>query len=258
MQLQGRSAIVTGAGSGIGKASALLFAEHGVKVGVLSHTPEEVEATVAQICKNGGEAIPLIADVSNVNQIEKAVRQTLKSFGQIDILFANAGINGVWAPIEELTPEEWDKTIDINLKGTFLSIRAVVPHMKQSGGGVILVTSSINGTRTFSNTGATIYSVSKAGQVAMTKMLALELARFNIRVNVICPGAVQTAIDENTEQRDIDKVKIDFEAEVNVPLRDKPAQARDVAELALFLASDAARHITGTPVWIDGAQSLLR
>jgi NAD(P)-dependent dehydrogenase (short-subunit alcohol dehydrogenase family) len=258
MKLNDTVVIVTGAGSGIGKASAIHFARHGAKVGVLNHNPEETRKTVGEIESAGGEAIALIADVSRSDQMDKAVQTTLSTFGRLDVLFANAGINGVWAPIEEIKDDEWNKTIDTNLKGTFLSIRAVVPAMKKNGKGSILVCSSINGTRTFSNTGATVYSVSKAGQLAMVKMLALELARFNIRVNCICPGSVETNIDENTEERHTETVKIDATFEVNVPLHDKPASPYDVAELALFLASDSSKHITGTPVWIDGGQSLMR
>src|SRR5690606_35162755 len=131
------------------------------------------------------------------------------------------------------------------------------PYLKKQGGSVI-VTSSVNGTRIFSNSGATAYSCSKAGQLAMTQMLALELARWNVRDNVICPGAVDTSISENTEQRHTDKVKIEAEYEVRVPLSNQPATSEEIAELALFLACDESRHITGTPIWIDGGQSLLQ
>ena len=112
--------------------------------------------------------------------------------------------------------------------------------------------------RVFSNFGAAAYATSKAGQIALAQMAALELARWNIRVNVICPGSVDTEIKDNTDKRDLEKITIKTEFEVKVPLGDKPATSEEVAELALFLVSDAASHITGTPVWIDGAQSLLR
>jgi NAD(P)-dependent dehydrogenase (short-subunit alcohol dehydrogenase family) len=123
----------------------------------------------------------------------------------------------------------------------------------------VIVTASINGTRTFSNTGATAYSATKAAQVAMTKMLALELAKHKIRVNAVCPGAIDTEIQENTEKRDLEKEQEPVEfPEGKIPLTDgKPGTADEVAELVLFLASDRSRHITGTPVWIDGGQSLL-
>jgi NAD(P)-dependent dehydrogenase (short-subunit alcohol dehydrogenase family) len=130
--------------------------------------------------------------------------------------------------------------------------------LKKAGGGAIVVTSSINGTRYFANAGATAYAVSKAGQLAMVKMLAVELGPSNIRINAICPGAIETDISDNSEKRNVDKITIKGKFDREIPLWNRPGSAEDVAELALFLASDAARHITGTPVWIDGAQSLLR
>jgi len=142
--------------------------------------------------------------------------------------------------------------------GTFLTVKYAIPHLKARGGSII-VTSSVNGTRIFSNTGASAYSSSKAGQVAFTKMAALELAKHRIRVNVICPGAITTNIEESTEKRDIEREREPVEfPEGKIPLTDgKPGTARQVADLVLFLASDASSHITGTEVWIDGAESLL-
>jgi NAD(P)-dependent dehydrogenase (short-subunit alcohol dehydrogenase family) len=257
MQLKDKVALVTGAGSGIGKASAVLFAKEGAAVAVFSQTESEVEETVREIRKAGGTAISLVADVSDPEQTHRAIQKTVDALGRLDIVFANAGINGVWAPIDEITPEEWDKTIRTNLTGTFLTIKYAVPFLKKRGGS-ILITASVNGTRIFSNTGATAYSCTKAAQLAMTSMLAVELGPDNIRVNVICPGAVDTNINQSTEKRDLDKVKIQVEYERPIPLSNRAATSEEVAQLALFLASDAARHITGTPVWIDGAQSLLQ
>lgn len=258
MQLNGKIALVTGAGSGIGKASAIRFAKAGAKVGVLSHTKSEIEQTASEIKKQGGDAIALTADVADAGQMERAVGQLIDEYGRLDVVYANAGINGMSAPIDDLTPEEWNKTISTNLTGTFLTIHFTVPYLKKAGGGAIVVTSSINGTRYFANTGATAYACSKAGQFAMVQMLAVELGPSNIRVNVICPGAIDTEIDENSQKRNVEKVKIKGHFLRDIPLRNKPGSAEQVAELALFLASDASSHITGTPVWIDGAQSLLR
>ncbi|HEX8914849.1 MAG TPA: SDR family NAD(P)-dependent oxidoreductase [Humisphaera sp.] len=258
MILSGKVAIVTGAGSGIGKAAAVRFAKEGAKVGALSHTPDEVTKTAEEIKRAGGEAVPLVADVGDPAAIRRATDELAAKYGRLDVVFANAGINGVWAPIEELEPGEWDKTIRTNLTGTFLTIKYAVPHLKRAGGGSVIVTASVNGTRIFSNTGATAYSTTKAGQLAMTQMLALELARSGIRVNCICPGAVDTQIDENTEQRHLDRVKIKVDFQQTIPLNNRPATSDEVADLAVFLASPASRHITGTPIWIDGAQSLLQ
>lgn len=199
-----------------------------------------------------------MADIADPGQMRDVARRVEARWGRLDIVFANAGINGVWAPIKELAPEEFERTLRNNLTGTFLTIKYAVPLLRRRGGAVI-VTASVNGTRTFSNTGATAYSCSKAGQVALTKMLALELARDRIRVNVICPGAIETEIDENTERRDVEAVKIPVEyPEGTHPLAGGPGTAEQVAQLVLFLASDAASHISGTEMWIDGAESLLK
>lgn len=259
MQLTNKVALVTGAGSGIAKAAAKLFAKEGAKVAALGRTKEELEETVAQIESDNGEAIPLIADISKPEEMQQAIQQIADKWGRLDIVFANAGINGVWAPIDELTPEEWDKTININLKGTFLTVKYAVPHLKKQGGSII-ITSSVNGTRMFSNSGATAYSCSKAAQVAFAKMVALELAKHHIRVNVICPGAIETNIDDSTQRRDLEDIKEPVEfPEGKIPLTDgKPGTSEQVAQLVLFLASDASSHISGTPIWIDGAESLLK
>lgn len=259
MQLTGKVAFITGAGSGIGEAAALLLAKEGAKIAALDHKQENSEKIVEKIQQAGGVAIPIAADISQPDLMQQAIQKTIAQFGYIDIVFANAGINGVWAPIEELAPEEWNKTINTNLTGTFLTIKYAVPYLKRQGGSVI-ITSSVNGTRVFSNTGATAYSCTKAAQVALAKMLALELADHRVRVNVICPGAIATNIDQNTEQRDLETVKEPVEfPEGRIPLTDgEPGKALQVAQLVLFLASDAASHISGTEVWIDGAESLLQ
>jgi len=258
MQLEGRVALVTGGGEGIGKAAALLLAQEGAKVGVLGRHRDNLDPVVEQIEKAGGEAMTVCADVSDPEQMQAAVEELVDRWGRLDVVFANAGINGVWAPLEELEPEEWDRTLGINLKGTFLTVKHALPHLRKRGGSVI-VTSSINGTRVFSNTGATAYSCSKAAQVAFTKMAALELAAAKVRVNVICPGAIDTSIDENTVKRGLEKVEIPVEyPEGNQPLEHHPGSAAQVARLVLFLASDASDHITGTEIWIDGAESLIK
>ena len=127
MDLKGKVALVTGAGSGIGKAIAVAFAKAGAKVGVLSHTRAEIDETAAEIKKNGGEAIAVTADVADAAQVESAVRQVVDRFGRLDVVYANAGVNGIQAPIDDLTPDEWRHTIDNNLTGTFLTIRFTVP-----------------------------------------------------------------------------------------------------------------------------------
>jgi NAD(P)-dependent dehydrogenase (short-subunit alcohol dehydrogenase family) len=259
MQLTDKVALITGAGSGIGKAAAELMAKEGAKVALLGRSEDELNKTLSQIQSNGGAAISVLADISQPEQMQQATQKVIDEWGRLDIVFANAGINGVWASLEELEPEEWDKTININLTGTFLTVKYAVPYLKRQGGAVI-ITSSVNGTRIFSNTGATAYSCTKAAQVAFTKMVALELAQDRIRVNVICPGAIETNIDENTERRDLEEITEPVEfPEGKIPLTDgKPGTSQQVAQLVLFLASEASSHITGTEVWIDGGESLLK
>ncbi len=259
MQLTDKVALITGAGSGIAKATAILFAQQGAKVAALGRTQDEIEATVTEINKASGEAIPVIADISKASDMQQATTEVINKWGRLDIVFANAGINGVWAPIDELEVDEWDKTIEINLRGTFLTVKYAVPHLKKQGGSII-ITSSINGTRTFSKSGATAYGCSKAAQVAFAKMTALELAKHKIRVNVICPGAIDTNISASTEERNLDKAQEPaIYPEGKIPLTDgEPGSSEQVAQLVLFLASDASNLITGTEVWIDGGESLLK
>jgi NAD(P)-dependent dehydrogenase (short-subunit alcohol dehydrogenase family) len=257
--LDGQVAFVTGAGSGIGLAAARRLAQAGARVALVGRTQSELDEAVAGIRQMGGQAHCHVADIGDETQMLAAYQAVRDNWGRLDIVFANAGINGVWAPLDELKLDEWNETIRINLTGTFLTIKHALPDLKRRGGSVI-ITSSVNGTRIFSNSGATAYSCTKAAQVAMAKMLAVELGRHRIRVNVICPGAVETEIDENTEQRNLDQARRKVEyPEGRIPLTDsEPATSEQVAELVLFLASEAASHISGTELWIDGAQSLLQ
>ncbi len=260
MELQGKVALVTGAGSGIGRAAALRLAAEGALVGVLGHGEEDLRETCRLIDADGGRALALPADVTDDTAMRAAVTELAAAEMRLDIVLANAGINGVWAPLEEIAPDEWDRTLSVNLTGTFLTLRHCIPVLKRVGGGAIVVTASINGTRSFSNTGATAYSVSKAGQVAMVKMLAPELGLAGIRINAICPGAIESEISDNTERRDLEAVRLPVEfPEGDIPLTGRrKGKAEDVADLVLFLASDRARHITGTEVYVDGGQSLVR
>ena len=179
------------------------------------------------------------------------------AISEIEPLRSEAVMTQVSHGIDELSAEEWDQTMEINVRGTFLTLRYTVPHLKRQGGAVI-INASVNGTRVFSNSGATAYAASKAAQVAIAKMTALELAEHGIRVNVICPGAIDTEIDDNTEERGTDDLGVPAEFPTGRhPLRGKPGSAEQVARLVVFLASDDADHITGTEMWIDGGESLL-
>lgn len=259
MEFDGKVALVTGAGSGIGKASALRLAAGGAKVVVISRTLEEVEQTRDEITAAGGTAMALDADIAEEQEMKAVVERTLKDYGRLDIVVANAGINGMWAPIDELTPEEWDKTMTVNLRGTYMTLHLAVPHLKKQGGAIIIV-SSINGNRTFTSAGATAYSATKAAQVALVQQLSLELGKHKIRVNAVCPGAIDTEIDDNTDKRNTKSVEIPVSfPEGDIPITGgKPGSSEAVADVVAFLASEAARHVTGVPIYVDGGQSLLR
>ena len=259
MQFTDKVALVTGAGSGIGKATALLLARGGARVAVISRTADEIEATRAEIVAAGGEAIAVTADIADMDDMRAAVDKIIARWGRLDIVVANAGVNGVWAPIDDLQPDEWDKTMAVNLGGTYRTLHLSVPHLKKAGGAIIIV-SSINGTRTFTSAGASAYSATKAAQVAMAQQLAVELGPHGIRVNAVCPGAIDTEIDDNTDKRNVAAAAIPVEfPEGDIPLTGgEPGSSDDVAAAIAFLASDAARHITGVPLYIDGGQSLLR
>jgi NAD(P)-dependent dehydrogenase (short-subunit alcohol dehydrogenase family) len=257
--LKGKTALVTGAGSGIGRSAAKLLAHAGARVALLGRSPDELDGVLEEI---GGEAaghFTVKADVGDEHEMAAAFRDVATRLPQLDILLVNAGINGVWAPLDQLEVAEWDETIRVNLRGTYLTTRHALPLLKVRGGSVVVV-SSVNGTRMFSNTGATAYACTKAAQVAFAKMIALELAKDRIRVNVICPGAIETNIDDSTEKRGLEDARLPVEfPQGQVPLTGgHPGTAGQVAQLVWFLASDAASHITGTEIFIEGAQSLLQ
>lgn len=257
--LSGKVALVTGAGSGIGAATARLFAQQGAQVALLGCWAEEIATVSREIEDAGGAALPLWANVAVAQDITDAMERLQAHWGRLDILFSNAGVNGTWAPLEELTEAEWDEPMEVNLRGTFLVTRAALPLLKVRGGSII-ITSSVNGTRMFSMSGATAYACSKAGLLTFAKMAAVELARHRIRVNAVCPGFIDSQIHEQTHRRNLEGLHRPVEfPEGPIPLTGHAGgQPEQVAQQVLFFASDAADHITGTEVYIDGAQSLLQ
>ncbi|QIF06106.1 SDR family oxidoreductase [Roseimicrobium sp. ORNL1] len=256
--LRGRVALVTGAGSGIGEAASVMLAAAGARVALVGRTESELKETQDTIRNLGGEAECFVADVSSEADVSGVMYRLQEKWQRLDIVFANAGINGVWAPIEQIKEVEWEDTVSINLKGTYLTLKHAAPLLKAQGGSVI-INSSINGTRIFSNLGATAYSCTKAAQVALTKMLALEWAEHHIRVNAVCPGAITTSINDSTEKRGLEPEKLpDWAGHSTVPLtHGRSGTAEQVASVVLFLASDASSHVTGTEIYVDGGQSLL-
>ncbi len=258
MEFSGKVALVTGGASGIGAASVLALARRGADIVLSGLIEADLVAMTRQVEALGRTAMHAVCDVGDETAMARLFGDIGQRFGRLDVVLANAGINGVWAPIDDLQPDEWDRTIRVNLRGTYLTVHYAVPLMKAAGGSIVII-SSINGTRTFTTAGATAYSASKAAQMAMGQMLALELARYKIRVNVICPGAVTTRLGENTWRRNDEAARVPASyPEGTIPLtKGQAGTAEDIAETVAFLCSDAARHVTGTPIFVDGGQSLL-
>jgi NAD(P)-dependent dehydrogenase (short-subunit alcohol dehydrogenase family) len=249
-----RVAFVTGGASGIGLAAARRLAAEGARVALFDLDESDLRAAASAV---GEGTLALRGDVSSSDDVRRAYDEVERAWGRLDVVFANAGVNGVWAALDDLAVDEWDTTIAVNLRGTFLTVKHALPLLKRGGGGSVVVTSSVQGTRVFSNAGASAYATSKAAQVAFAKMAAHELGPHGIRVNVICPGYIPTGIPANTEERN-DDVGLPVETpEGSRPLTDSPGTVEQVAALVAFLASDEAGHITGTPVWIDGGETLV-
>ncbi|TSB47074.1 SDR family oxidoreductase [Alkalicoccobacillus porphyridii] len=251
-------AVVTGAGSGIGKSTAIQLATKHFNVAVFDIEKERALETVQEIEDSGGKAAAFKVDVQNENEIKQAFKQVSEMWSDATIraVFANAGVNGVFSAIEYMDVEDWDQTININLRGTFLTTKHAVPYLK-NGGGSIVITSSINGNRKYIGTGMSAYSASKAAQVAFMKMAAVELGRYNIRVNAICPGAIETNIGENTHPKEnLEEIRIKVEYPEGVPFggQGKPEQVADVVS---FLLTDQSSHVSGMEMYVDGAQSLV-
>jgi len=248
MRLKDKVALITGAGSGIGRATAILFAKEGAKVVVVCRTSSTGEETVKIIRNYGGEAVFVRGDVSNAYDAEKMIISATDKYGKLDILFNNAGIN-LKAPITEIEENEWDQIVNINLKGVFLGCKYAIPIMVKHGGGVIINTASVFGFVGAPNYSA--YCASKGGVIALTKALALELAPYNIRVNCICPGITETPMVQKIWMASgkPDKVR---ESRIKMHPLGRLGKPDDVAYAALYLASDESSFVTGSAIFVDG------
>ena len=254
MRLNNKVAIITGAGSGIGRASAILFAKEGAKVVVSDIDDAGGKETVNHVKANSGEAIYVHADVAIASAVEHLIKVTMETFGKVDILFNNAGYY-VWPhKLEETTEEEFDQSYAVNVKGIFWGAKFVVPVMKKAGGGVIINTASMSGVRPKANVA---YASAKAAAIGLTKSLAFQLAPHHIRVNVINPVATETPLlrkflgaetDEQFEEARKQRIKA-------IPLG-RTAKPEEIAYAALFLASDEACMLTGTSINVDGGTGL--
>jgi NAD(P)-dependent dehydrogenase (short-subunit alcohol dehydrogenase family) len=249
MRLENKVALITGAGSGIGRATAELFAKEGAKVIVADYNAESGQLTVRSIKDNGGQAAFVQVDVSKASEAERMVKATIDSYGRLDILHNNAGIFVTPTPAHELTEDVWDRVFDINIKGVWLGCKYAVPELINGGGGAIVNTASMAGIRGRPYT--TAYCASKGAVVMFTKTLAIELAPYHIRVNCICPGAVNTPL--------IHQLGITQEQAAGRVLADQPipryARPEEIAQAVLYLASDReSSYVTGHALQIDGGQ----
>lgn len=242
----GKVALVTGAGSGIGRAAALEFAEQGASVLVADVTVEGGEETAQTIRARGGSAQFVQADVSLATDVSAMVEQALSTYGHLDCAFNNAGIEGAMAPTAECEEENWDRTIAINLKGVWLCMKHEIPHMLAQGSGAIVNCASIAGLVGFPNLPA--YCASKGGIVQLTRTAALEYAQSGIRVNALCPGVIHTPMVDRITGKDPES-EAQFTAMEPIGRMGTP---EEMAHAAVWLCSDAASFVTGHPLVADG------
>jgi 3-oxoacyl-[acyl-carrier protein] reductase len=247
MLLEGKNAIVTGGSQGIGTAVSLMLAEEGANVCLTYRNhKEEAETIVKQIMAMGRKAICVKCDIASFNEAEAVVNAALEAFGKIDILVNNAGMN--WDGVcWKMTEEQWDRVLEVNLKGYFNFTRHTAPLLKEQKSGRIINVTSINGLR--GKFGQSNYSASKAGIIGYTKAVAKELGAFGVTVNAVAPGLIETAMLINSEARD----KIIDMAMAEIVLK-RVGQPEDLANVIAFLASDKARHVTGECIKVDGGQ----
>jgi NAD(P)-dependent dehydrogenase (short-subunit alcohol dehydrogenase family) len=252
MRLAGKTAIITGAGSGIGEASALLFAQEGARVLCADVIAEAGERTADAICRAGGQAHACQADVRSFADAQRMVQTAIERFGGFDILFNNAG-TGIRKPVHELTEDEWDLVLDTNLKSVFLCSKAALPHLMSRGSGNIINTASTFALLASPHYPA--YCASKGAVLMLTKQMALDYGPA-IRVNCICPGATDTPrIRRNIEEAADPAARAQGLNELN-RVMGRLAEPREIANAALFLASDESSFVTGSALVVDGGQTI--
>lgn len=243
----GKVAFITGAASGIGRATAIAFAAEGARVAILDRTEDGLSETANAVRSAGAEALVIACDVSQPDQIEAAVGRVIETFGRLDIAFNNAGVENKPAPVHEIALSEWDRILDINLRGTFVCMKHELAQMVRQGSGVIINTSSGAGVRGVA--GGASYTASKHAIIGLTKAAALDYAKLNIRVNAILPGNIETPMMDRFTNGDIQKA-IDLEP---VGRLGKP---EEIADAVLWMSADLGAFVTGAAICVDGGWSL--
>ncbi|MBK8177062.1 MAG: glucose 1-dehydrogenase [Rhodospirillales bacterium] len=243
----GKVAFVTGAASGIGRATAIAFAAEGARLAILDRTANGLKDTEAAVRDAGAEALAIVCDVSAPEQVEAAVAQVVERFGRLDIAFNNAGVENKPAPLHEIELAEWDRIIGVNLRGTFVCMKHEIAQMVRQGGGVVVNTSSGAGIRGVE--GGAAYTASKHALIGLTRSAALDYAKRNIRVNAILPGNIETPMMDRFTGGDIQK------AIVLEPVG-RLGKPDEIAEAVLWMSSDLGGFVTGSAVVVDGGWSL--
>jgi NAD(P)-dependent dehydrogenase (short-subunit alcohol dehydrogenase family) len=250
MRFKDKTVVITGATTGIGRGTAILFGKEGAKVVVAGRREKEGQDTVKAITDAGGEAMFVATNIAKANEVESLIETAAKRYGSIDVLINNAGV-AIIKPVHEFTEEEWDTIIDTHMKGTFLCSKYAIPYMIKQGEGAIVNTASIWSFNAYP--GWAIYCAAKGGILQLTRAMAVDLAPYKIRVNCVCPGAVRTELMEKAFKESPDPAKTLKIFEDIHPMR-RVGEPEDVGKAVLFLASDDASWITGADLSIDGGR----
>ncbi|MGV7212223.1 SDR family NAD(P)-dependent oxidoreductase [Bradyrhizobium sp. UFLA05-112] len=246
-RLQGKSVIITGAGSGIGRAASLLFTKEGARLIAVDRT-EGVKETVEEIKRAGGTAEAVMADAGSETDVMAVIDKAVRTHGRLDVIWANAGVSGGLVPLAEQTVEHWQEVLRVNLIGPFLAVKYAMPHMVQQQSGAIVLTASVAGLK--AGASGHPYAASKAGVISLVQTTAYSLSGTGVRINAVCPGLIETGMTKPIFDRAKERGTADKIGQLN-PLK-RPGQPHELAAMGLFLASDEASYVNGQAFPVDG------